>query len=131
MTKFRKPCGWGNWDRTDVRPPLTPWLQGEIVTHSQGYWSKIHWATPPWVNCDELWAEMRAIYESANSTFHQVDHIVPLSHPYVCGLNVPWNLAVICKNENQKKSNDNPYDPQTIDLAPMWEVVNPKQYELF
>jgi hypothetical protein len=34
-----------------------------------------------------------------------VDHIVPIKHPRVCGLHVPWNLCIINNIDNQKKSN--------------------------
>lgn len=34
-----------------------------------------------------------------------VDHIIPLNHPDVSGLNVPWNLQYLDPDANQFKSN--------------------------
>ena len=34
-----------------------------------------------------------------------VDHLVPIVHPTVCGLNVPWNLAVVPAHANMSKGN--------------------------
>ena len=55
--------------------------------------------------------QMRDIYKRANLLTkqtgkpHHVDHIVPLNHPLVCGLHVPWNLQVLPGKLNVKKSN--------------------------
>lgn len=65
-------------------------------------------ATPPWasqLDIDSVWNESDRI--SKESGVRQaVDHIVPLNHPIVCGLNVPWNLRVIPYIDNQNKSNN-------------------------
>lgn len=59
-------------------------------------------ATPAWVDR----AQMRRINERARRRIDCVrDHIVPLTHPLVCGLNVPWNLRIIPRLENAKRSN--------------------------
>ena len=63
-------------------------------------------ATPAWLT-QAHWDAMRSIYEdaTARSATHQVDHIIPLVHPDVCGLHVPWNLQVLSKPDNMHKSN--------------------------
>jgi 5-methylcytosine-specific restriction endonuclease McrA len=67
-------------------------------------------ATPPWITKEQK-LEMRALYLQAQQLTkitgekYEVDHKVPLIHPDVCGLHVPWNLVVITKEENLKKSN--------------------------
>ena len=48
------------------------------------------------------YAEARMLTK-ATGVKHEVDHIVPLSGPDVCGLHVSWNLRVITQQENQEK----------------------------
>lgn len=48
--------------------------------------------------------ELLSIYNSRPDD-HHVDHIVPLKHPDVCGLHVPWNLQYLPEDDNIKKSN--------------------------
>ncbi len=64
-------------------------------------------ATPKWANMEKV----RAIYDRAaeltltTGILHEVDHIIPLRHPLVCGLHVETNLQVLTQIENRKKSN--------------------------
>ncbi len=40
---------------------------------------------------------------------HQVDHVIPLHHPLICGLHVSWNMDILTAEENVRKSNS--FDP--------------------
>ncbi|AJG19057.1 Phage protein [Cupriavidus basilensis] len=64
-------------------------------------------ATPRWANREAVTAvyleRERMIVETG--ILHQVDHIVPLVHPLVCGLHCEYNLRVTTAFENQSKSN--------------------------
>ena len=67
-------------------------------------------ATPPWLSRKQK-SDIRQLYQIAitmtQTTGEQyvVDHIVPLRSDVVCGLHVPWNLRVITRDENARKSN--------------------------
>ncbi len=67
-------------------------------------------ATPRWIT-PALRQEMLSVYLMARRLTqvtqikHEVDHIVPLQHPKVCGLHVPWNLQILTKTNNASKSN--------------------------
>lgn len=64
-------------------------------------------ATPSWVSDNDLapfYLEAAMMTEKTGIP-HEVDHIVPLQHGSVCGLNVPWNLQVLTRSENARKSN--------------------------
>lgn len=57
-------------------------------------------ATPNWVDMEEI----KKIYQNCPPGYH-VDHIMPLNHPLLCGLHVPWNLQYLPAKENLRKSN--------------------------
>lgn len=63
-------------------------------------------ATPDWANFEEIqeaYKECRELRDRGHD--YEVDHIVPLNHPYVCGLHVGHNLRVIPATENRRISN--------------------------
>lgn len=64
-------------------------------------------STPPWVSRSALreLEKERNEKQKETGTAYTIDHIVPVCHPLVCGLTVPWNLRVIPKTVNARKSN--------------------------
>jgi len=56
---------------------------------------------PPWMT----WKELEAFEKTKPGPKYQLDHIIPLNHPDVCGLHVPWNFQWLTKEDNLKKSN--------------------------
>lgn len=63
--------------------------------------------TPPWADMKAI----RTVYAQAayltvsRGEPYNVDHIVPLNHPRVCGLHVSWNLQAVPAGPNMRKSN--------------------------
>lgn len=67
-------------------------------------------ATPKWLTAShklhiECKYSLAAMLSKNTDTQYHVDHVVPLKSKVVCGLHVPWNLAVISATENLRKSN--------------------------
>ena len=55
-----------------------------------------------------LWAskeKISAIYKEAREKGLTVDHIIPLTHPLVCGLHCETNLQLLSKSDNSSKNN--------------------------
>lgn len=76
-------------------------------------------ALPAWANA----AAMRAFYESAHGLsmlvgeWYEVDHVVPITSPMVCGLHCEANMQVLHARENASKSNRWWPDMWTIDAT--------------
>lgn len=60
---------------------------------------------PTWTDLDAC----EAIYREARRLGLEVDHVVPLVHPLVCGLHVPVNLQLLTRAANRAKGNT--FDP--------------------
>lgn len=67
-------------------------------------------ATPKWAT---HW-KIRLIYAYAEMTGQSVDHVVPLTHPLVCGLHVEHNLRVLPLLDNLRKGNRFGYEQMEI-----------------
>lgn len=59
-------------------------------------------ATPGWFEKEEV----KALYSLAKDINMQVDHIIPLFHPRVCGLHCRDNLQLLSRRSNFEKSNN-------------------------
>jgi len=108
MASFRFAVALGDYaERLNkfVRPAMPKWMtaQENRGKNSSRYWTKIYWATPPWIN-DEQVAEMKRLHDTCPEG-SELDHITPLRSPLVCGLHVPWNMQHLTTLENQLKSN--------------------------
>lgn len=64
-------------------------------------------AFPAWADLDPINAlyEQSARLSAITGTAHQVDHIVPLKSPLVCGLHVAHNLQILPAADNLRKGN--------------------------
>lgn len=65
-------------------------------------------ALPKWANLEAI----KSIYKEAASLGMEVDHIVPLRHPLVCGLHVETNLQLLTIHQNRSKRNIWPWTPK-------------------
>lgn len=52
------------------------------------------------------------LYDIASKRGLEIDHIIPIKHNKICGLHVPWNLQMLTRSENAKKSNK--YDEDVV-----------------
>lgn len=61
----------------------------------------------PWVDRAELrWLHWcKNAWSTVTGVEHVLDHVIPLNHPHVCGLTVPWNLRLVPRKVNGVKSN--------------------------
>lgn len=70
-------------------------------------------ATPAWINQED----MKSFYLEASYFGLEVDHIVPLNSPLVCGLHVEHNIQLL--NSKQNKAKGNRWWPDMPDNMPI------------
>lgn len=56
---------------------------------------------PPWVSITDFLPVCRKAIRLGSE--YEIDHIVPLKHPLVCGLHVPDNVRVVRRDVNARK----------------------------
>lgn len=78
-----------------------------VSAYVRGRTTTIKEATPPWADLDAMTGvyDLARALTAATGEQHQVDHIVPLTHPLVCGLHCEANLQVLTKAANLSKAN--------------------------
>lgn len=102
-----------NWRKRNpkkVQAQLQNWRQNnrdKLRAIDSKHRAAVRLALPSWISLKEI----QIIYAQADYISrltkipHQVDHIIPLQHPLVSGLHVPWNLQILSAFENQSKKN--------------------------
>ncbi len=97
-------------------------LNGEYVQWVHGHKTRSRYilacvlSYPPWVKLTDLmpiWRECRRL-EEVHGVPYEIDHIVPLNHPKVCGLSVPWNMRPLPRSVNGQKGNT--WNPDQLNL---------------
>jgi hypothetical protein len=92
-------------------------MRARILAGEEPGWLKVHprrdyivalcLATPPWVSTRAIRAlDKRARHLSrVRGRRHVVDHVIPITNGYVCGLNWHGNMEILEEHLNQKKGN--------------------------
>jgi hypothetical protein len=83
------------------------WLQRHI---RRGYIIRCCLSFVPWADRKKL----RAMARSAHRRGLVLDHVIPVTHPDVCGLTVPENMQMITSKANAAKSNK--WNPDQLPL---------------
>ena len=98
----RARLGDSSWVNKDPnKPGISKHMRRNIL-----YFRGMVQATPKWVDHGKIckvYADSKRQRILGRSVC--VDHVVPLNHPYVCGLHWHGNLQVITEKENGRKSN--------------------------
>lgn len=85
---------------------------------------------PPWVDR----AALKKIDDEARRLTrmtgvpHEVNHVIPINHPLVSGLTVPWNLEIITQKQNGRIGNCLEFRP--VQQLCLFEKQQHEQYQL-
>lgn len=87
-----------------IKGDVPAWIQN---SKRRNYIAAVVLSAPDWVSTADLQALKAEAARLTKETGvrHELDHCVPLTHPRVCGLTVPWNLRIVTHKVNQAKSN--------------------------
>lgn len=103
--------------RADLMRGVEPaWL---IKHPRRRYVRAVALSVPDWVS-GPYWVEIQKLHywkkawTLATGVEHVVDHDIPLNHPHVCGLTVPWNLRIVTREQNAAKADK--FSPDQIEL---------------
>lgn len=105
-----KALGRSNEDRQRYRNAWKDRNPLEVKASTKHRRDKHKQATPKWLSAEQK-TQIRKMYIDAMTVSrvtgvpYVVDHIIPLRGQEVCGLHVPWNLQIMSREENLKKSN--------------------------
>jgi hypothetical protein len=89
-----------------AKPRVTPEQKARHAQHQTWRVRCMKQARPAWADTEEI----ERIYLVAQKLGMQVDHIIPLKGPNVCGLHIPENLQLLPASENFRKRNRVPED---------------------
>lgn len=92
-------------------------LRPALLSGQEPGWLKVHprrsyivaviSASVPWG--DEIDLRLLSAWARALTVFwgveHVCDHRIPITHPYVCGLNIPENIQILTRKANSAKGN--------------------------
>lgn len=112
------------------KPSRDALLKGDIPkwiknSKRKKYIIQVLLSCPPWQSVNELRQMQKQAKRLTEETgvLHTLDHDVPLNHPAVCGLSVPWNIKIIPWAVNCSKGNEWHPDQEVFDFGD--EADNP------
>ena len=93
-----------------ARKPPPKWIKRMLIHNPENvvanYWYHIYLATPVWHVAGAINALIAEVYRRRQEGEDvELDHIVPLRSPIVCGLHCPDNLQIVPAETNRAKSN--------------------------